>query len=133
MKMTLHLKEALTGSLSLASAAKLAVEDAIDLYDNEDALARRKAIAAFEQDRPAYWTTAGYHSQKACALQVAVHEMPLPRALKMIWRGGDYIAALDTLVPLNEQAAIALTVQYAEYGLWRDIEEVLARRYRRMK
>jgi len=131
--MTLHLKEALTGSLSLTAAAKLAIEDAIDLYQNEDALGRRKAIAAFEQDRPAYWTTAGYHNQKACALQVAVHEMPLPKALKMTYRGGDYVAALDTLVPLNEQAAIALTVQYAEYGLWRDIEEVLARRYRRVK
>ena len=132
--MTLHLKEALTGSLSLTAAAKLAVEDAIDLYQNEDALGRRKAIAAFEQDRPSFWTSASYHNQRACALQVAVHEMPLRKALACTYKpGSDWIAALDTLVPLNLKAATTLSGAYADYGLWREEAELLARRYRRVK
>jgi hypothetical protein len=43
--------------------------------------------------------------------------MTLPNALRQAYHGGDHIAALDTLIPLNEQAAIAMTVQYAEYRI----------------
>jgi hypothetical protein len=44
---------------------------AIDLYGNDDALARRVVLSALAAGRPAFWTTAGYHSQKACVLQLA--------------------------------------------------------------
>ncbi len=131
--MTLQLNQALKGSLTLTARGRLAIDDVADLYENDDYLARRKAQTAYEQERPAYWTTATYHDQRACQLQIVVHEMPLPRALKFAYKLGDYIAALDRLIPLNEQAAIAMTVQYAEYGVWRDVEELLARRYARRR
>lgn len=131
--MTLVLREALTGSLSLTAAARMAINDASELYDNEDALARRKAQTAYEQDRPAYWSTATYHAQRASQLQIAVNEMALRKALACTYKpGSDWIAALDTLVPLNVKAATALSVAYADYGLWRDEPELLLRRFRRM-
>lgn len=108
--------------------AKALIDELSDRFENEDALARRKATNAYTHDAPAYWTRATYHSQKACALQIAVHEMTLPRALTMTYHGGDHIAALDTLIPLNEPAAIAMVVRYAEYGLWREVDEMLARK-----
>jgi hypothetical protein len=108
--------------------AKALIDELSDRFENEDALARRKATNAYTHDAPAYWTRASYHAQKACALQIAVHETSLPNALRQAYHGGDYIAALDTLIPLNEQSAIAMTVQYAEFGLWRDVDELLSRR-----
>lgn len=132
--MTPHLAEALRVSIDLTAQARMAVEDAISVYDNDDAVARRLALAAFEQDRPAFWTTATYHSQKASLFQQAANYKPLLEALHYAYnRGDDYIAALDTLVPLNDQAALAMVIRYSDYGIWRDTEELLARRYRRMR
>ena len=105
---------------------------AIDLYDNDDALARQAALAAHARGHGAYWTKASYHSQRACQLQLAANQMALRSALRAAFKpGSDWIAALDTLVPLNSHAASALAAEYAEYGLWRDESELLARATRR--
>jgi hypothetical protein len=125
------LEGALRSSVDLTAKAKQIVDAVSDLYENEDAQARRKAVAALEQDRPAYWTTASYHSQRACQLQVRAHETSLPNALRSTYHSADWVAALDRLVPLNEQAAIAVAVQYEEMGTFRDIDELLARRLRK--
>lgn len=109
--------------------AKILIDRLSDQFENEEALARRKATNAYMHDAPAYWTRATYHSQKACALQIAAHETSLPNALKQAYGPyGDFIAGLDTLIPLNDGAAIAMVVQYSQYGLWRDVDELLRRR-----
>jgi hypothetical protein len=107
---------------------------AVDLYDNDDALARRVALCAHERGDPAYWTKASYHAQRACQLQIAANEMPLRNALRLVYKpGSDWIAALDTLLPLNGKAARALAAEYADYGLWRDEPELLARSSHRVR
>jgi hypothetical protein len=103
---------------------------AIHIYDNEDALARRLALQAAAAGRPAFWTTAGYHSQKHCALQLAVHGQPTVEAAldQAALEGSEArLAALDTLVPLNRPALAVLALAYAGLGRWRDIADLEAR------
>src|SRR6478672_2862486 len=89
-------------AIALQMEAEQRLADAIGLYDNEDTLGRRVALAAHARGDAAYWTKAGYHAQRACQLQIAANQMPLRNALRAVYKpGSDWIAALDTLVPLN--------------------------------
>jgi hypothetical protein len=116
----------------LGIEAEHRLADAIDRYDNEDALARSVALAAHARGDAAYWTKASYHSQRACQLQIAANQMALRNALRATYKpGSDWVAALGTLVPLNSLAAAAVAAEYAEYGVWRDESELLARASRR--
>jgi hypothetical protein len=108
---------------------------AIAIHDNDDALARRQALAACAAGRAAFWTTASYHSQKACALQLAAHSFPtLEAALDDAYGPGPgtdtQVAALDTLIPLNPPATAALALAYVRLGRWRDIQDLEARSVR---
>jgi hypothetical protein len=112
------------------ACARLAV--AIDLHENDDALARRHALAACGAGRPAFWTTASYHSQKACALHLAAHTLPTLQTALADAYGFDLgtdaqAAALDTLIPLNPAAVAALALAYAALGRWREIQDLEAR------
>lgn len=111
--------------------ARRLIDAVADAYENEDALARSKAQAALEVNQPAYWSKASYHSQRACQLLLRVHETSLSNALRSTYHGADHVAALDRLIPLNNQAVIALSAQYAEYGSFREVDELLARRERK--
>jgi hypothetical protein len=115
------------------ACGKLAV--AIDTHNNDDALARRHALSACAAGRAAFWTTASYHSQKACALQLAAHTSPtLEAALDDAYGSGlgtdAQTAALDTLIPLNPPAVAALALAYVRLGRWRDIQDLEARSMR---
>src|SRR5262245_32382468 len=126
--MTVPLRAIPEAAIELAAEAEKRLADAIDLYDNDDALARRVALAACRREDAAYWTRAGYHAQRACQLQIAANQMALRNALRAAYKpGSDWVAALDTLVPLSSRAAAALSAEYAEYGLWRDEAELLKR------
>lgn len=125
------LTDTLRRSISLTASAKALIDEVADLYDNDDWNARRVATAALEAERPAYWTRFGYSAQRACLLQLAANGMSLTDALKGTYHYADRVAGLDSLVPLNDQAAIALAAQYSEYGVWRDVDELMARRERR--
>jgi hypothetical protein len=105
---------------------------AIEIYGNDDALARRVALGALAASRAAYWTTARYHSQKACALQLAVHAQPsIEAALNYAYSPGKdadvRLAALETLVPVNLQAAEALVLAYTSLGATDDVRALQAR------
>jgi hypothetical protein len=125
---------ALSGrALVEGACAKLAA--AIEIHDNDDALARRQALAACTAGRPAFWTTASYHSQKACALHLAVHTLPtLEAAFDDAYGSGvgsdTQAAALDTLIPLNPPAVAALALAYIRLGRWRDVQDLEARSMR---
>ena len=117
---------------ALAGNGAQSLAAAIGIYDNDDALGRRYALAACAAGRPAFWTIAGYHSQKACALQLAVHTLPtLEAALDDAYgpnQGTELqLAAFDTLVPLNRPAVAALALAYPRLDRWRDIEDLEAR------
>ena len=60
----------------LVEVARGKLAAAIDSHHNDDALARRRALAACAAGRAAFWTTATYHRQKACTLQLAAHTLP---------------------------------------------------------
>jgi hypothetical protein len=125
--------DAVTGALELAHEARRLIDAAADLYDNDDFGARRIATACYVEARPAYWTTASYHAQRHADLQLSANQMRIASALKISLRpGDDFLRALDTLVPLNEPAAAALSAAYADYGSFVSEEELLARRVRRM-
>jgi hypothetical protein len=123
---------ALNLARDLAAEARMHLGDAVELYDNADAIGERVALAAYERGDPSFWSTASYHAQKMALLQIKANQMPLLAALKHAYgAGADYLAALDRLVPLNYAAAREMSKLYSEMGLWRDEEELLARRLRR--
>lgn len=125
--------DAAAGSLELSQQARRLVDAAADLYDNDDFRARRLATACYADARPAYWTTASYHAQRHCELQLSANQMRLANALTFSLRpGDDFLRALDTLVPLNAAAAAALSEAYAHHGSFVAEEELLERRVRRM-
>jgi len=125
--------DAVACSVELSREAQRLIDAAADLYDNDDYRARRIATGCYAEARPAYWTTASYHAQRHCDLQLSANQMRLPNALRFSLRpGDDFLRALDTLVPLNPGAAAALSAAYAEYGSFVPDEELLERRVRRM-
>ncbi|EKF40863.1 hypothetical protein NA8A_18267 [Nitratireductor indicus C115] len=108
--------------------------DAIDLYDNEDGLSRDIAVEAIIGKRPAFWTTAKYHSAIACELVNDANRTSLEEAMENIpaHRRADMARYLDTLVPLNRLAANELSEAYETVaGTFRDCSELESRRIRR--
>lgn len=110
---------------------------AVELYRNNDSVSREHALDAFFAGKPAYWTTATYHSQRAMGLMDALNkgcEFGIALAANYPAHCTKYRpGALDTLVPLNRLAANELSEAYEDYGTWRDAEELEARRLRRTR
>jgi hypothetical protein len=109
------------------------LKKAVAIYGN-DFSDKQKALDAFAAGRPAYWTTVSYHAVRAVSLMIAVNRgVEILAALESEYRhcsNDQKLAALDTLVPLNAEAAEALSQAYARFGLWRDAEELEMRRVR---
>jgi hypothetical protein len=110
---------------------------AISLYGFSDAVSMDHALEAFFEDKPAYWTTADYHSQRAIGLMDDLNrgcEFGIALAANYPAHCTHYRpSALDTLVPLNIKAANALVKAYDALGIWRDAEELEQRRERDMR
>lgn len=115
-----------------------ALRQVVDLYDNDDTVSLDYAEQAFDDGRPAYWSTASYHNQVACCLLNAANLMhSLDAAIDSVVRPHkrDRLEAyLDTLIPLNADAETELSLAYARHtGTWRDEHELARRRVRKME
>lgn len=110
---------------------------AVELYRNNDSVSREHALEAFFAGKPAYGTTATYHSQRALGLMDALNrgcEFGIALAANYPAHCTKYRpGALDTLVPLNVKAAIELVKAYDGYGYWREADELEQRRHRDTK
>lgn len=109
--------------------------DAITLYGSDSTYDEDLAKSAILAGRSAFWSTAKYHSARACTLltdlnlgmsfEEALEDAYRDQPSKLIERG------LDTLIPLNLKAAAALSYAYSHHtGAWKDEEELLLRRVR---
>lgn len=125
---------ALTGSEKSPREGQRRLYAAIALYGFSDSVSVDHAFEAYFEDKPAYWTTADYHSQRAIGLMDALNrgcEFGIALAANYPAHCTKYRpSALDTLVPLNIKAANALVKAYDALGIWRDVEELEARRRR---
>ena len=112
-------------------AARRALDDAIEIYQNEDAVAREQCIEAIASGRPAFWISRQYHDARANALRYDATKtgdvVGSMLALYPPHRRDSRKSALDSLVPLDRRAAVALSLAYAEIGLWRDEPELMLR------
>ncbi len=123
------------------ATCRMLISDCIKLYDNDDSLLRRYANQAFAKGEAAYWSVATYHSQKAAQLANRANYLPKDNDGAYLLQAGieaygnasfgTRIEALDTLIPLNERAARDLAQAYADTGIWKDEDQLLARRLRR--
>ena len=109
--------------------------DAMEVYDNEDAVMRDRAINAIAEGRAAYWTTSKYHNAAALCLCYALNDgVDIVRAVENtypVWKIDSRIPSLETIVPLNRKAVNALALAYAEMaGTWRDDYELERRKLR---
>lgn len=117
-----------------AFAARLRLNDAIDVYGNGYDDLRACAIEAIASGRPAFWTTSNYGATRTVDLPLALNRgtgirQALEAALPA-WCAADRAPALDTIVPLDRKAATALSGAYASFGIWRDEEELEIRALR---
>lgn len=108
--------------------------DAIEVYGNGYDDLRAVAIEAIASGRAAFWTTSNYSASRTVDLPLALNRgvsirAALDEALPA-WCANLRPGALDTIVPLNRKAAIALSGAYASYGIWRDEEELEQRALR---
>lgn len=107
---------------------------AVELYRNNDSVSREHALEAFMAGKPAYWTTATYHSQRALGLMDDLNrgcEFGIALAANYPAHCTKYRpGALDTLIPLNRRAAVDLVKAYDALGIWREVDELEARRKR---
>lgn len=122
---------------------RMLISDCLKLYDNDDALLRRYVLQNFENDRAAYWTNCSYHSQKFASFAHNANfaanggeedYLDVAAAVAFAPHRGQTVPLIqfyDTLIPLNERAARDLTEAYAKAGIWRDEDELLARRLRK--
>ena len=112
-------------------AARRALADSIEIYGNEDAVGREQCIEAIASGRPAFWTSRQYHDARANALRYDATKtgdvVGSMLALYPPHRRDSREAALDSLVPLDRRAAVALSLAYAEIGFFRDEPELLLR------
>ncbi len=112
-------------------AASRALDDAIAIYGNDDAVGREQCIEAIASGRPAFWTSAQYHAARSLILRYdATKTGDVVGSMLAIYpphRRDSREAALDSLVPLDRKAAIALSLAYAEIGFFRDEPELLLR------
>lgn len=98
----------------------------MELYQNEDTNDRRIVVEVIVEGRPAFWTTANYHDQKARNFFMSCMRMPIPDALVKHY-GPDIVGhphQLDKLVPINRQAVEALRLAYDRIGVWLEPEEL---------
>lgn len=113
-----------------------ALRQVIDLWDNDDAVARDYAEEAFNAGRAAYWSSATYHAAiSKCLMNTANRIGSLEDAIRVEVRPHQRDRMqefLDVLVPLNEAAERELSVAYAKYtSTWRDEPELAMRRVRK--
>lgn len=99
-----------------------------------DSIDKADAIEALAAGRATFWTTSRYHSQRAQNLFARINSgMSIADALK---RGYGFlpvheqVAGLDTLIPINFKAAVALSEAYEALGTFRDVAELEMRRVR---
>lgn len=108
--------------------------DAIDVYNNGYDDNRESAIDAIASGRAAYWTTSTYSAARTVDLPLALNRgVSIREALEQAfpaWCADRRPDALDTIVPLNRKAAIALSGAYASFGIWRDEAELEMRALR---
>jgi hypothetical protein len=100
----------------------------------EDAVMTDFAVEAFAAGRPAFYSTASYHSGRAiCLCNTANRTGDLVEALHQEYAlgapGREY--GLNALVPLNDEAVGDLLGAYQSIGTWRDWDELEARRTRK--
>jgi len=121
-------------SLDEAFEARRHMLDAIEIYRNGYDDNRESAIGAIASGRAAYWTTSSYSASRTVDLPLALNRgVSIAEALEEAfpgWRAPYREEALDTIVPLNRKAAIALSNAYARYGSWVDEEELEMRALR---
>jgi hypothetical protein len=112
----------------------LRLERLASLHDNPDDIAFDAAAANLRAGRPAFWSTARYSNAVASLLldfanrrtfadafaELSVLAVsPLTREVRE--------QLLDTLLPLNHAAAVALVDAYQAEGLFRTYEELVRR------
>lgn len=109
-------------------STKRRLDDAIAVYDNGYDDLRASAIEAIASGRAAFWTTSGYSATRTVDLPLALNRgTGIREALEQAfpaWCASHREMALDTIVPLNRKAAVALSGAYASFGIWRDEEEL---------
>lgn len=107
---------------------------AIAVYGNDDTQTKEYALDAYIDGRASYWTTVTYHSQTAVCLCHAANLMSsLEAAIDAeipAHRSWMVEQMLDTLVPMNLEAAKELAKAYERVGSWRTCEELEDRRVR---
>jgi len=125
---------AIPTSLDEAMATRRRLDDAIEVYGNGYDDIRAVAIEAIASGRAAYWTTSNYGATRTVDLPLALNRgVSIRDALEQAlpaWCAADRCPALETIVPLNRKAAIALSGAYASHGIWRDEEELEMRALR---
>lgn len=115
---------------------KAHLADAIARYDNDCGYHREKAVDAIASRRAAFWSTAHYSDQRCRGLLYPLNAEGKSVSEAIAECFPDYVRdgridGLDSLVPLNRKAAVALANAYDQVGSWREIEELEARRDRR--
>lgn len=117
-----------------ALEARRHLNDAIAIYGNGYDDLHLSAICAIALGRAAFWTTSSYSAARTVDLPFVLHRgVPIQEALEEAfpsWCAADRHRALDTLVPLNRKAAMALSNAYARFGSWFDEEELEMRALR---
>ncbi len=106
---------------------------AVAVYGNEDTIMLEQAIEAVASGRAVYWTTASYSSARASDLPYELNRgKSILEAVDAAYAGREFLReqALDTIVPINRKAAMALANAYAKFGSWVDEDELLQRRTR---
>ncbi|MEQ1938598.1 hypothetical protein ABMA46_10110 [Mesorhizobium sp. CN5-321] len=120
-----------------AITVRRSLDDAIAVYQNEDTIMREKAIDAIAEGRAAFWTTSSYSSAITADLPYALNAgVEINQAIENAfpaYKAYRRVPALDTIVPLNMKAALALSVAYSAKGIWKDEPELLMRAKRDMR
>lgn len=114
-------------------AARLALLDAVEIYNNDDEVSYEIAIEAIASGRAAFWTTSKYHDQIGSVLVNEANTKLMDDAIAFIppFKRDGMERYLDTLVPLNAKAETALSLAYAKHtSTWRDEPELAMRRVR---
>lgn len=121
-----------------ASTARQMIAVLIAIHGDkiEDAVMIDGAVAAYAAGRPAFYSTATYHSGRAiCLCNTANRTGDLIYAMQTEYALGapGRIYGLNALVPLNDDAVGDLIAAYSSLGTWLDFDELVARRTRMAK
>ncbi|MER8925822.1 hypothetical protein [Mesorhizobium sp. M0859] len=108
--------------------------DSINVYNNSYDDIRASAVDAIAAGRAAYWTTSTYSAARTVDLPLVLNRgVSITTALEQAfpaWCADRREAALETIVPLNRKAAVALSGAYARFGSWEDEAELEMRALR---